>query len=213
MTYPRKQRAGRPHLLVYSAEQAAIEAIQLDEVGTNVPAPIAKFLRTYQIEGIKFLYRQYASGKGGVLGDDMGLGKTIQVIGFLAAVMRESPFHLDTAHALSGKSNLPRYDLKMRKTKVNEWEHSKGEMTPSKIGPTCLIICPVTVIGNWKRELEKVRHLDPRWDLADQEQQWTYFEVEVYRNESKASPKAEVLQRFALGYLDIGASSRAFSIR
>lgn len=100
MTYPRKQRAGRPHLLVYSVEQEAIEAIQLDEVGTNVPAPIAKFLRTYQIEGIKFLYRQYASGKGGVLGDDMGLGKTIQVIGFLAAVMRESPFHLDIAHTL-----------------------------------------------------------------------------------------------------------------
>jgi hypothetical protein len=57
-----------------------------------------------QRDGIRFFYKHYARGEGGILGDDMGasscgglvfglrkrrigLGKTIQVIGFLAAIM------------------------------------------------------------------------------------------------------------------------------
>lgn len=50
----------------------AEEALFLEMV---VPAPINKFLRSYQREGVRFLARQYASGTGGVLADDMGLGE------------------------------------------------------------------------------------------------------------------------------------------
>ncbi len=39
----------------------------------SVPASIAKYLREYQKDGVRFLFRQYAKGKGGVLADDMGL--------------------------------------------------------------------------------------------------------------------------------------------
>lgn len=71
----------------------------------QIPAPINKFLRKYQREGVEFMYRQYIQGIGGsescvqlqackclngscsVLGDDMGLGKTIQVIAFLSAII------------------------------------------------------------------------------------------------------------------------------
>jgi len=52
-----------------------------------VPASTNKRLREYQRDGIKFLFRQYALGEGGVLADDMGLGKTVQVVGFLAAIL------------------------------------------------------------------------------------------------------------------------------
>ena len=53
----------------------------------QVPASINKYLRSYQRDGIRFLFRQYAQKKGGILADDMGLGKTVQTIGFLAAVL------------------------------------------------------------------------------------------------------------------------------
>ncbi|KAK0236808.1 hypothetical protein EDD85DRAFT_1006876 [Armillaria nabsnona] len=41
----------------------------------KVPATINTYLREYQRDGIKFFYRQYSVGRGGLLGDDMGLGK------------------------------------------------------------------------------------------------------------------------------------------
>ena len=53
----------------------------------QVPASLNKHLRSYQRDGIRFLFRQYAQNKGGILADDMGLGKTVQTIGFLAAVL------------------------------------------------------------------------------------------------------------------------------
>ena len=53
-----------------------------------VPAALNRHLREYQREGVRFLYKLYAAGKGGVLADDMGLGKTIQTIAFLAAILR-----------------------------------------------------------------------------------------------------------------------------
>ena len=45
----------------------------------QVPATINRYLREYQRDGVRFLYRHYCSGHGAILADDMGLGKTIQV--------------------------------------------------------------------------------------------------------------------------------------
>ena len=61
-----------------------------------VPAGLNRHLRDYQREGVRFLYRLFASGKGGVLADDMGLGKTVQTVAFLGAVLR-SPVALREA--------------------------------------------------------------------------------------------------------------------
>ena len=41
----------------------------------EVPASINRYLREYQREGIRFLYRLYSLDQGGILADDMGLGK------------------------------------------------------------------------------------------------------------------------------------------
>ena len=43
----------------------------------EVPATINVYLRDYQREGIRFLFRQYARKQGGILADDMGLGKVM----------------------------------------------------------------------------------------------------------------------------------------
>ena len=36
-----------------------------------MPVNINSQLREYQRQGVKFLFRQYAQGQGGILGDDM----------------------------------------------------------------------------------------------------------------------------------------------
>ena len=41
----------------------------------SVPAPLNKFLRDYQRDGVQFFYERYCENRGGILGDDMGLGK------------------------------------------------------------------------------------------------------------------------------------------
>ncbi|MBX7059118.1 MAG: DEAD/DEAH box helicase [Leptospirales bacterium] len=43
-------------------------------------------LRSYQLDGAKFLFRLFSRGMGGILADDMGLGKTIQALYFLSAL-------------------------------------------------------------------------------------------------------------------------------
>lgn len=55
-------------------EQQHHKPFILDEgAKIQVPASINTYLRDYQREGVKFLWRQYQEGRGGLLGDDMGL--------------------------------------------------------------------------------------------------------------------------------------------
>ena len=67
-----------------------------------IPAPIAQYLRDYQVAGVKFLHRLFVYQRGGILGDDMGLGKTVQVAAFLTD--RKST-RLNSSH--SGESRMP----------------------------------------------------------------------------------------------------------
>ncbi|KAH0144036.1 DNA excision repair protein, partial [Aureobasidium melanogenum] len=59
--------------------------IEMQKSDGILPAPIAQWLRDYQIDGVRFLHELFVFQEGGILGDDMGLGKTIQVIAFLTA--------------------------------------------------------------------------------------------------------------------------------
>lgn len=107
----------------------------------QVPAYINCRLLAYQREGVKFLYMLYKSNHGGILGDDMGLGKTIQTIAFLAAVYGKDEEY--------GDSRL----LK---------ENQIGQKGP------VLIICPTSVICNWKCEFSR----------------WAPFNVSLYHGSS-----------------------------
>jgi SNF2 family DNA or RNA helicase len=84
-TGPSESKLGRPQAdelvdpdcrpaFPITVNQAMIGPLQLDpeDPSIAVPASINRFLRPYQQEGVKFFYKQYMQGKGGILGDDMG---------------------------------------------------------------------------------------------------------------------------------------------
>ncbi|KAK2873459.1 hypothetical protein FQN49_002351 [Arthroderma sp. PD_2] len=137
------------------------EDIQLPYSLGLIPAPIAQWLRDYQVDGVGFLHELFVYQKGGILGDDMGLGKTVQVIAFLTAAY--------------GKTGDERDAKRMRKTR------RKGESTWY---PRTLIVCPGTLIQNWREELDR----------------WGWWHVDAYHGEAKdaalksaASGRVEIL--------------------
>ena len=91
----------------------------------TVPTPSSFIgeLRPYQQRGLAWLSFMTTLGLGACLADDMGLGKTVQLIALLLAERERVP------HAADGNAG--------RK--------------PIRPGPT-LLICPVSVVGNWRRE-------------------------------------------------------------
>lgn len=97
-----------------------------------IPAPIAQWLRKYQVEGVAFLHEMFVYQRGGVLGDDMGLGKTIQVIAFLTA-----------AYGKTGDERDAKRMRKMRRANNDTWY------------PRTLIVCPGTLISNWRAEFQR----------------------------------------------------------
>jgi DNA excision repair protein ERCC-6-like 2 len=108
------------------------EDIVLDLSGGVIPACVAQYLRDYQVEGVQFLHRHFVYQTGCILGDDMGLGKTVQVAAFLLAAF--------------GKTGDERDAKRLRKM----FRHGKG-----KWYPRILIICPGSLIENWKNELNR----------------------------------------------------------
>ncbi|KAM6964869.1 DNA excision repair protein ERCC-6-like 2 [Aplochiton taeniatus] len=123
-----------------------------------VPYTINRYLRDYQREGIHFIYNNYAQSRGCILGDDMGLGKTIQVVGFLAAVLHKTGTWEDI------ENSRPQFLL----TQV-----STSQSKPSKV---FLIVAPLSLLYNWKDELET----------------WGYFQCVVVHGLRKEEELARV---------------------
>ncbi|KAG9049900.1 hypothetical protein FS837_008662 [Tulasnella sp. UAMH 9824] len=117
----------------------------LDNEGREISVPrcVAMYLRPYQEDGVRFFWERYKEGRGGILAvlHKNPRGKTIQVISFLSAIFRK-------------RGNI--LDSKRRYEWVNQFldENSRNSLpSANSIWPTCLIIAPKTVVGNWEREL------------------------------------------------------------
>jgi SNF2 family DNA or RNA helicase len=106
--------------------------IRLRESGGVIPAPIAQWLRDYQVEGVEFLHERFVKQTGAILGDDMGLGKTIQVIAFLTAAFGKTATKSDA-----------KCMRQIRRYGEGRWY------------PRILIVCPGTLMSNWEDELTK----------------------------------------------------------
>ncbi|KAK0497746.1 RAD26-like SNF2 family DNA-dependent ATPase [Armillaria luteobubalina] len=161
--------------------QKPLGPLILDEAkGIKVPAAINTYLREYQRGGIKFFYRQYSEGRGGLLGDDMGLGKTIQVISFLAAIMRKDGVVTDKWRRRNHVSQLQ---------DGSAWKKRRELPDADATWPTCLIIAPTSLVLNWARELKT----------------WGYFEVGLYVGNKEN--RRVVLDDFKKGRLDVVITS------
>lgn len=91
----------------------------------EVPHSLEKVLREYQKQGFLWLKTLKANGFGGILADDMGLGKTLQVIAFLLSEQQE----------------------------MEETEKERQE--PGLSRNFALIVCPASLVYNWKNEIQK----------------------------------------------------------
>ncbi|KAF2755117.1 hypothetical protein EJ05DRAFT_122949 [Pseudovirgaria hyperparasitica] len=110
------------------------EDITLPASAGVIPAPIAQWLRDYQVKGAEFLHELFVYQRGGILGDDMGLGKTIQVISFLTAAF--------------GKTGDERDKKRMRKVQREGGQQAKEY-------PKIILICPGGLMANWQDELDR----------------------------------------------------------
>ncbi|KAF6817945.1 Switch 2 [Colletotrichum sojae] len=133
--------------------------VELEYSAGVIPAPIAQYLREYQITGVQFLHRLFVYQRGGILGDDMGLGKTVQVASFLTAAF--------------GKTGDERDRKRLRKVRDD----------PGRWYPRVLIICPGSIIQNWKNELDR----------------WGWWKVDVFHGPGKE----DVLSTAKAGRIEI----------
>ncbi|KAJ1300749.1 hypothetical protein OPQ81_002392 [Rhizoctonia solani] len=140
----------------------------------QVPASINRHLREYQRDGVRFFHQRWAEGRGGLIGDDMGLGKTIQTIAFLSAVFQKSGTASDATRRRDRIRALQDEGL------------ARSDLPPAnKKWPTCLVICPKTVVGNWIKELDT----------------WGYFEYAIYGGDK--SEREVCWKDFVMGRLDL----------
>jgi SNF2 family DNA or RNA helicase len=93
----------------------------------ETPAGFAGTLRPYQRRGLSWLSFLGRLGMGALLADDMGLGKTIQLLALLSA-----------AGPVSGRPA----------------EGDRASVPDNFRQPT-LLICPMSLVGNWQREAER----------------------------------------------------------
>ncbi|KAJ0296578.1 hypothetical protein COL5a_003007 [Colletotrichum fioriniae] len=135
------------------------EDVELEYSAGIIPASIAQYLREYQIVGVRFLHRLFVYQRGGILGDDMGLGKTVQVATFLTAAFGKTADERD----------------KKRLKKIRD--------VSGRWYPTVLIICPGSIIENWKNELNR----------------WGWWKVDVFHG----AGKEDVLSAARAGRIEI----------
>jgi len=103
------------------------------------PASFVGELRPYQERGLAWLAFLSSLGLGACLADDMGLGKTIQMLALLLA----------EREAADGWRKQP------DGTTSGAGSGEAGRRAGAKpVGPT-LLICPMSVLGNWRREAQK----------------------------------------------------------
>jgi hypothetical protein len=94
----------------------------LDSSGAILPSNIAKFLRPYQLDGVKFVYSHFARGQGCILADDMGLGKTVQTIAFLYVVLNKSGTLADEDALNLRNQESPKVLLVMPASVMYQWQ-------------------------------------------------------------------------------------------
>ena len=119
--------AARKFLPEATAEKIHRRVAELKtRVTPAVPSNITAELRPYQVSGFHFLAYLTTNRFGGVLADDMGLGKTLQTLAWLNWLRQ--PDAVDPATPAPDASSTP---------------------------PPALVVCPKSVMDNWRAEAQR----------------------------------------------------------
>ncbi|NBC81889.1 MAG: DEAD/DEAH box helicase family protein [Bacteroidetes bacterium] len=110
-----------------------------DEV--EIPEGVNVELRSYQYQGLKWMYNLYKNNFGGCLADDMGLGKTIQTLVLIQSVINEN---------IREQVGAPTDVAEGQLTIFDNPEGAKA----AKTYPV-LIVVPVSLVFNWINETKK----------------------------------------------------------
>ena len=141
--------------------EGMLDALQHADKITPVPVPSSfnGALRLYQITGVSWMAFLRRYGFGACLADDMGLGKTIEVIALLLHEKEHFPCPItgpgkdkdglekNEVPSTRGRASSAGKKSKKKNTRVNDSLPVTRCMT--------LLICPMSVVGNWVRELAK----------------------------------------------------------
>lgn len=101
-----------------------------DSLDVVVDPKLCAALRPHQRDGVAFLYEcvmglRDFKGNGALLADEMGLGKTLMTITLIYTLLKQSPYDVE------------------------------NQVVRGAVCKKVLIACPVTLIGNWKKEFKK----------------------------------------------------------
>jgi SNF2-related domain/SNF2 Helicase protein/Helicase conserved C-terminal domain len=114
---------------------------KLQQVPT--PASFEGELRPYQQRGLAWLSFLSSLGLGACLADDMGLGKTVQLLALLLA---------EREHA-ERQPNGGQSDGSTQRT-ATRTQTGGVKRQRKRLAPT-LLVCPMSVAGNWEREAQR----------------------------------------------------------
>jgi len=114
---------------------------KLQEIPT--PAAFEGELRPYQQRGLAWLSFLSSLGLGACLADDMGLGKTVQLLALLLAEREHAERRADGSQP-DGSTQ----------TTATQARTGAVKRRRKRLAPT-LLICPMSVVGNWEREAER----------------------------------------------------------
>ncbi|MFF2118046.1 SNF2-related protein [Kitasatospora sp. NPDC058184] len=106
-------------------------------VAPELPPDFRAELRPYQERGLAWLRTMSGLGLGAVLADDMGLGKTVQTLALLAAEKASEKVPGRASGKVPGRAS-----------------GKASERPGDAAGPT-LLVCPMSLVGNWQREAER----------------------------------------------------------
>ncbi len=108
------------------------------------PATLDGELRPYQQRGLAWLSFLSSLGLGACLADDMGLGKTVQLLALLLAEREHAE-----RQGNGGQSNGSAKTTAATRTQSATGKHPRKRLLPT------LLICPMSVVGNWEREAQR----------------------------------------------------------
>ena len=144
----------------------------------KVPKTLNAQLRSYQIEGFKWLCRMEEWGVGACLADDMGLGKTVQTISAMLAFASKGPIMIaaPTSVCPNWENELNKFAPTLKTHRLKLSEDRESTITSMKSGD--VLIVSYGLLSNEAPTLSQIQ-----WQLA------VYDEAQALKNSATQRAK------------------------